>query len=572
MASETNGSTISTELLRIDLEQEVHSPTLVGNIAVTGLTRKVNKSNVMEVIKSAREIGLKTIKELEEHIEVSPGAHVVEPGRSNDNGGRSTNGSRPHEHSEAEALPTMIGEPGKVRLIPDSSQNGDKSKTKKMSLILPKRVNTNSVKGNILRTLFREDIHCSTNDPRMVAEEVMKHFNTVKSIKSKELVASTIDELIKSGHIVVARNGSEFYTAKVAENLIRIIDKNKKRKNLSKVISFNLGEKQSIVVDIKDIKEMSLEQLVLVRILQNTTYETSGISQYDSLRNFIDLIDHEDKEELQNVLDKLTADRFIALNGDNTKHLTPEGKLHILEHLGSIGSIKTTETIAPDNQEITKEVEEFYRQKGAIIFGPKKRGIRYQTVYAHDVPQQENLSAETLTKLERLDEIIQASDTAKLDAETPLLSLENKAETFQIVQKLHETTGWCVNAFLTSETKGFIPIVFTTNKEYDVEALTGSQGMVTHRFTLTVVGNVVSMTLNQNLTMKDIYDVKSLSDRLDAMYQENGSKSHELDAQTQHSRAVLHSGINGMVFLGNGRFAHFPGLTAPTPQPSTWLE
>ena len=247
--------------------------------------------------------------------------------------------------------------------------------------------------------------------------------------------------------------------------------------------------------------------------------------------------------------------------------------------------------------ELVKEVDipetnAKYRNVGAMVLGPVE-GLSSKVIgeAVSAVPQNSELSIETAGVIGELEQA--NNGNGDIDTGQRVLGMVNWQEAAIISSKLAQvlnqdsddkvrpkakrTLGnvktnngidklsqlvdscrWKVDVFLDSTTKEFIPVTFSIQKLYNVEAMTGSRGMIANGFSVKVIGNMVSINFDKDITIKDILGIIKMDNDLEEMYRESdGQFDLNRPSSTLSSRTV-NSGINGIVHLANGKIAYYP--------------
>lgn len=435
------------------------------------------------------------------------------------------------------------------------------------ALSLPGGMYRNSIPAKVLRAFHQKKIEEGPGNLLVLAEQIAEHHLKTKSVAK---VADALDSLIEDGHLlVVPQNGSDLCRFAVSPELLVRREARKKPKKIAPLV-FVVDEGLAIKVHSQDIRQMDPRELVLTRMLQMTTYGLSGISQEQSLGNFLGKVNPKYTEELVGIMDELTDNGMIVQNGDESKHLTPEGKKHILDHLGEIGSINGAEHSEIDIQEPSLKIPTL---RDPIILGPRDS-------YDDDImptrpqwtEQNQRLSPDTLAVVKKMEAALRTGTLDKQDAELTLLSSANQRDATQLAKRLLKKTGWDMSASFDSTTgaEGLVYIVFFQKKRYDVEALTESRGMTAHDFSIEVLGDRLCVKYRTDLTVKHVFDLKDLSTRLDAMYRKGGGKGkYNPDYLHQHSaNTIIPSATNHIVHAEMGRLAYYPEWPDTTRPPA----
>lgn len=473
-----------------------------------------------------------------------------------------------------------VDKPSQKKISPPLLKNGNggsRPHKNDKRLKPPKGIHQASVEYTILNKIHNLSIQSTGRNAAAVASAILEHYNTAKTPEDFEAI---VQKYMDSGYIELQENSEGTFDLLVNSALVN--------GQAIESLKFDYNRRITVEIDSKDIKGFDIEDLILTRILQMETYRSSGVPQEKALKDFIFLAGREAKEGIETIMARLRDGGYIEPNGDDSMHLSKDGLHHIMRTLHKVDSLiisnaEPPEEESPEDKIQVRPIEEFYRDMGAVILTRPKSFFTSppETIYPskpHDIvgnhiPPQHDLSDETISLLERLESAIEQLDIKNneglwgdIDKGQTLLSLGNKQEAEALVDKLSillnqaspQTVGvWHVSACLTERTSGYIPLSFVRQMPYDVEAMMGSRGQIAHGYELRVIGNSMAINFNKNLTLGDVMSIISISRDLEAINIKTQRRFENPKGEFKRE-SIMHSGLNGVVYIGNGRIALFP--------------
>lgn len=435
----------------------------------------------------------------------------------------------------------------------------------------PKGIHQASVEYTVLNKIHSLSIQSTGSNAAAVASAILEHYNTAKSPEDFEAI---VQKYMDSGYIELQENSEGVFDLCVNSALIS--------GQAIESLKFDYNRRITVEIDSKDITGFSIEDLILTRILQMETYRSSGVPQEKALKDFILLTGREAKEGVEAIMARLRDEGYIEPNGDNSMHLSKDGLHHIIRTLHKVDSLfisnaSPPEEESPEDKIQSSSIEDVYRDMGAIILSRPKSFFnlpdQQRDIVGNHIPVQDKLSGETQLLLEQIEASIGQLDIPNgevpvdgLDKAQILLSLGNKHEAEALVDKIQvllnkaspQTAGaWHVGAYLTDQTRGFIPLSFVRQMPYDVEAMTGSRGQIAHGYELRVIGNSMAINFNKDLTLGDVMSIISISRDLESINIRTQRRFENPKGEFKRE-SIMHSGLNGVVYIGNGRIALFP--------------
>lgn len=458
--------------------------------------------------------------------------------------------------------PKKISPPLLRRENGDSRSNGNIK-----SLKPPKGVSRASAEYTILSKIYSLSIQSQGRDAGAVAAAILEHYNTKKSPEDVEVI---IQKYIDSDYIELVENSAGTFDIFVNTALVngRAIES----------LKFDYDRRITIEVDSKDMMSFAMEDLILTRILQMETYKSSGVPQNKALKDFILLSGRETRKSIDEILANLREEGYIEPNGDNSMHLSDEGFQHIILTLHKEGSLLISDTLPTGQGQLedeidTESIEAAYRDMGAVILSRPKHPLdtsnhmmTHEIVGSH-VPPQDILSDATMALIEQVEFALE-DPLYDIDKSQVLLSMGNKQEAESLVVKIRSLLNqaspqpvgeWHIGAYLTDQTRGHIPLSFVRQMPYDVEAMVGSRGQIAHGYELKVIGNSVAINFSKDLTIGDVMSIASLSRKLEDINIETQRRFENPIGEFRRA-SIINNGINGVVYIGNGNIALFPGL------------
>lgn len=508
-------------------------------------------------------------------------------------------GERLEEQPDERFALSIAGEGLSSRVTPDKRpvSKAELGRDELASISYPKGIYHSSMKAKLLRTFFYEGVTSESDDALAITAKVME---TLDTAQSPEKIATLVQEFIDEGYIVAEATEDDEYAVDLHKDLIDI--GNKPLRPIEFVI-----DGQSIIVDAKDMRSMNIKQLVMTEILHMSTYDLSGIPQSELLQQFLSIVKRNGETDLEEILQELTSDGMVNAKNGGDKQMTLKGKTYIMNFLNSIDAATPfVEDYDDDQPQAAKDfMEEAVLARRPIYLGPRNEKVEslQEHVDIRPIEQASELSPETTKVIRQLEiatqelrDYLEAMSEdpfqATVDTSRVILGIHNKQEAQLVVTELSRilNTGlgetiqplaqkvlevrkevkgidevinycsWKVIAFADGNSKEFIPMVFSMNKLYNVEAMTGFRDVIAPDFRKRVLGNAVVIQLERRLTIKDVLDLLK-SDRTIEDIHSQSKGQFDFDKRTSvDSRQTLYSGLNGLRHLGSGRMEYYPGI------------
>lgn len=466
------------------------------------------------------------------------------------------------------------------------------------SISYPKGIYHSSMKAKLLRTFFYDGVVSKSDDAVAITAKVME---TLDTAQSPEKIAALVQEFIDEGYIVTEITGGDEYTVDLHEDLVDI--GNKPLRPLEFVV-----DGKTITVDAKDMRCMSIKQLVMTEILHMSTYDLSGVPQAELLAQFLGIVKRNGENDLDEILEELSSDGMVRASNSGDKTMTLKGKTYIINFLSSINATKSLREDYGDEQTATRGfMEEAVIARQPIIIGPN-RGLAYRSFAksVKGVEQNTELSTVSADILEDLKNALKAKADSSIDTGQVVLGIDNWQEAALVISEISEIINdgvearalpkadklfknpksedrlskaqlnraeqiarscvWKIDAFVDSTTEEYIPVVLSIQKLYNAEELALASGLATsiinNYFRLQVIGNMITLSFNRDITIKDIVGIVKMDKDLEALYEQSNGQ-FDLDSKSHtKSKRIMHSGLNGILNLSAGKFAYYPSIAS----------